>query len=130
MSAKTIKLYQGIYKSYKTIVMTIMFVIVFVVFATGTNYIAFRDQLIANEQEQLLTIAKSTAKQLEDFVNGKANDVSVLEQIIIDDYVKIDQKSHAKALISRALDNYLKTQLGKFTSYSFIIHLVCYSMIP
>lgn len=113
MKSKNLKLYQRIQKSYRGIVMTIVFVIIFVVFATVMNYIDFRDQLITKEQEQLLTIAKSTSSQLEDFFIEKLSDASVLEQIIIDDYYDELTQKDLSAFIGRSLNNYLKIQNGK-----------------
>jgi len=113
MNSKNLKLYQRIHKSYRGIVFIIVFVIIFVVFATVTNYIAFRDQLIVKEQEQLMAIAQSTAQHLEDFMNDKITDASVLEQIIIDDYEADQEGEDFVTLIGRALDNYLKIQKGE-----------------
>ncbi len=113
MNSKNLKLYQRIHKSYRGIVFIIVFVIIFVVFATVTNYIAFRDQLIEKEQEQLMAIAQSTAQHLEDFMNDKITDASVLEQIIIDDYEADQEGEDFVTLIGRALDNYLKIQKGE-----------------
>ena len=46
MNSKNLKLYQRVQKSYRGIVITIVCVIIFVIFTTVTNYVAFRDQLI------------------------------------------------------------------------------------
>lgn len=114
MNSKNLKLYQRVQKSYRGIVITIVCVIIFVIFTTVTNYVAFRDQLIEKEQEQLMAIAKSTSKHLEDFMSDKMSDTSVLEQIIIDDYNNDDDGGeNFKNLIERSLNNYLKIQKGE-----------------
>lgn len=113
MNSKNLKLYQRVQKSYRGIVITIVCVIVFVIFTTVTNYVAFRDKLIEKEQEQLMAIAKSTSKHLEDFMNDKISDMSVLEQIIIDDYKNDEDDDTFEVLIGRSLNNYLRIQKGE-----------------
>lgn len=113
MNSKNLKLYQRVQKSYRGIVITIVCVIVFVIFATVTNYVAFRDKLIEKEQEQLMAIAKSTSKHLEDFMNDKISDMGVLEQIVIDDYKNDEDDDTFEVLVGRSLNNYLRIQKGE-----------------
>ncbi|MBN2899284.1 MAG: sensor histidine kinase [Clostridia bacterium] len=113
MKRNNLKLYQRIQKSYRGITVTIVFLIIFVFFATAVNYVDFRDRLVEKEQQQLLTIAKSTAGHLEDFFAEKISDASVLTQIIAEDYNDELAKGDVYTSISRSLEEYLKIQNGK-----------------
>lgn len=80
---------------------------------TFYNYTSFRDNLITKEQEQLLTIAQSTSKALEDFLDEKVEDITILANTIVDDYQADLNNTEVTTFISHALNNYFRIQNGK-----------------
>jgi len=106
--------------------------IVIVNIITYYSYTSFRDNLIAKEQEQLLTIAKATSKTLEDFMDEKVKDSTILVQTIVDDYHDTIRKDEITEFISYALSNYFKIQNGKVYQVQYFDENndLMYSTIP
>ncbi|MCH4890688.1 GHKL domain-containing protein [Acidaminobacter sp. JC074] len=117
--SKNWKLYHRIRKSYRSIIALIIIGIVTVVVLTIYSYVSFRDNLITKEQEQLLTIAKTTSKTLEDFLDEKKKDSTIMVQTIVDDYHDSLKKDEITDFISYALNNYFKIQNGKIYQIQF-----------
>lgn len=116
---KRLKSYIGIKKSYRGIIFAIALAIVVVNIITLISYTTFRDNLIAKEQEQLLTIAEATSKTLEDFVDEKVKDSNILVQTIVDDYHDAYRKDEISDYIAYSLNNYHKIQTGKVYQVQF-----------
>ena len=126
--SKNWKIYKSIQKSYRGIIVFIVIGILLVNILTVYSYTTFRDNLISKEQEQLLTIATSTSKTIEDFLDEKLKDSTILVQTIVDDYHTDLSSDEITAFISYALNNYYKIQNGKvyqvqyFDEYSDLIY--------
>lgn len=110
---KNWKFYRKLHKLHRGIITFIVFGIIAVSFFTVYNYINFRDSLIEVEQEQLLTIAQSTSKTIESFINEKVIDSSILVGSIVDDYHDKVRKDEIIEFTSYALKNYFKIQNGR-----------------
>lgn len=111
--SKNWKLYHNLQKSYKGIILFLVLGITLVSVLTILIYTNYRDNLISLEQEQLLTIAKSTSKTIEGFIDEKLMDSTILVQSIADDYQNSVVKEEIIDFTSYALKNYFNIQNGR-----------------
>lgn len=97
-------------RSFKWIYGLILIFSIVIIIISIFNYTAFRDHLIEKEQKQLLTIAETTADQIERFMDELLSDVYIIRKSILEEH-ELDKQSENAPFYS-ILDHYFQIQNG------------------
>ncbi|MGV8982325.1 ATP-binding protein [Clostridium sp.] len=111
MKNKFVKFKRKKSSKYTVIIFSILILLGFILILIWTNYKNFRDSIIYNQQENLLTISEMTARSLETYMNEQRLNIEIIAQ----NYVfqaKVDAliKSTNADFSTDILDIYYTTQ--------------------